>query len=202
MTADDDAYAAFRDLLNALADAYGGEDRAGARELVARLREGAENALPEPVAPYRYDAAILSATEGARHPAARGARGAHRLLPWSATGILEELIPATVSNIFAVAPLVGPGAVIESDRVRAGLFMQLSGSFYPAHAHSAEETYIMLAGEADWQLDLGEWHRHGPGDVIHHPSEAPHATRTDAVPILAAWRWSGDLRSETYRMVS
>ncbi len=197
----DTSLIAFRALLNALADAYGAEDRAGARELVALLREGAESATPEPTAPYRYDAAILAATEGAKHPAAKAAREAHSLLRWSATGILDELIPETVSDMFAVAPLVGPGAVIESERVRAGLFMQLSESFYPAHAHSAEETYIMLAGEADWQLDLGDWHRHGPGAIIHHPSEAPHATRTDAMPILAAWRWSGDIRSETYRMV-
>ena len=201
MTSDDGARIAFRALLNALADAYGAEDRAGAQELVALLREGAESAVPEPAQPYRYDAAIRAATEGADHPAAVAARGAHGLLRWSATGILDELIPETVSDMFAVAPLVGPGTVIYSDRVRAGLFMQLAGSFYPAHAHSAEETYIMLAGEAEWQLDLGDWHRHGPGAMIHHPSEAPHATRTGTVPILAAWRWSGDVRSETYRMV-
>ncbi len=199
MTSDDDAQAAFRALLNALADAYGQEDRPGARELVALLREGGP--VPEPAPPYRYDAAILAATEGARHPAAQAARAAHSLLRWNATGILETLIPTTVSDMFAVAPLVGPGAIIGSDRVRAGLFMQLSGSLYPPHAHSAEETYIMLAGEADWQLDLGDWHRHGPGAMIHHPGEAPHATRTHAMPILAAWRWSGDVRSETYRMV-
>lgn len=201
MTSDETASVAFRALLNALADAYGQEDRAGARELVSLLREGAESAAPEPAAPYRYDTAILAATERAFHPAAKAARAAHGLLRWSATGILDTLIPTPVSDMFAVAPLVGPGAVIESQRVRAGLFMQLPDSLYPPHAHSAEETYVMLAGEADWQLDLGDWHRHGPGAMIHHPSEAPHATRTATLPILAAWRWSGDVRSETYRMV-
>ena len=195
------ALAAFRDLLRALANAYSEEDRDGARELVALLREGAETAAPEPATPYKYDAAILAATESATHPAAKAARKAHGLLQWSATGILDELIPTAVSDMFAVVPLIGAGAPVESDTVRAGLFMQLSGSVYPPHAHSAEETYIMLAGQADWQLNLGDWHRHGPGEMIHHPSEAPHATRAGALPIIAAWRWSGDIRSETYRMI-
>jgi len=80
--------------------------------------------------------------------------------------------------------------------------VQRSNAFYPPHAHAAEETYAMLAGNADWQIDLADWQHFEPGDLIHHPSEAPHATRTSALPILAAWRWSGDISTASYRMVT
>lgn len=192
---------AIQTLLLALADVYAGEDRDGARALVAILRENAATVDPPRCTPYRLDAVILAATEGATHPVAKAARAAHSLLPWSATGILDEHIPTQVSDLFAVAALVGQGAMIHSDTCKAGLFVQCSGAFYPPHAHTAEETYVMLAGEADWQVDFGPWQSHRPGDMIHHPSEAAHATRTGALPILAAWRWSGDIRTETYRMI-
>ena len=146
--------------------------------------------------------AILSATERATHRAAVAARQSHSLLPWSRTGILDEQISEEVSSVFAVATLVGPGAIIDREEIRGGLYVQRSGAFYPPHAHDAEETYAMLAGTADWQMDFGDWHRADPGDLIHHPSESPHATRTSALPILAAWRWSGDVSPATYRMVS
>lgn len=193
---------AFCDLLLSLADVYDMEDRDGARELVNLYRMGAQTLRPTSSAPYApMNMSILAATEGAKHPAAIAARGAHGVLPWSRTGILDDQITDEVSNIFAVARLVGPGALIESESVLAGLFVQRSGAFYPAHAHSAEETYAMLAGTAEWQVDFGAFERRGAGDLIHHPSYAPHATRTGALPILAAWRWSGDVRPDTYRMV-
>lgn len=193
---------AFRDLIMSLAAVYEQEDRPGARDLVSTMRAGADAVQPQPARPYNLEPVILAASEGATHPAARAVRAAHSVLAWSATGIMDELIPTEVSDLFAVVSLVGPAAPIPSETCRAGLFVQRSGAFYPPHAHSAEETYVMLAGTAEWQVDFGPWRRHGPGDMIHHPSEAPHATRTGTIPILAAWRWSGDIRSETYRMVS
>lgn len=190
-----------RDVIVSLADVYAGEDRDGARELVDALTAGADSVECSLRPPYALDATIVAASEGASHPLARAARAAHSFLPWSATGILDNQIPSKVSDVFAVASLIGTGALIESDTVRAGLFVMRSGAFYPAHAHAAEETYVMLAGEAEWQRDFGEWETRSPGEVIHHPGEAVHATRTGALPILAAWRWSGDVRTETYRMV-
>ena len=194
---------AFRDLLLSLADIYSQEGREGGNAIADAYRTGAETVKPTPCP--RYDAmemAILSATERATHRAAIAARRAHAVLPWSRTGILDEQIGKDVSSVFAVATLVGPGALIERKDVRGGLYVQRSGTFYPPHAHDAEETYAMLAGNADWQMEFGDWHRADPGDLIHHPSEAPHATRTGALPILAAWRWSGDISPATYRMVT
>ena len=194
---------AFRDLLLSLAGIYSKEGREGGDAIAEAYRSGIETAKPTPCP--RYDAmeiAILSATERATQRAAIAARQAHSVLPWSRTGILDEQISEEVSSVFAVVTLVGPGAIIDREDVRGGLYVQRSAAFYPPHAHDAEETYVMLAGTADWQMDFGDWHRADPGDLIHHPSEAPHATRTSALPILAAWRWSGDISPASYRMVT
>jgi len=192
---------AFRDMLVSLADVYAAEDREGAQTLVEAYRRGAEAVTPTPCSPYEpMNAAIISATQGASGRAAKAVRAAHSVLPWARTGKLDDQITKEVSDVFSVCVLVGPGALIESDTVVGGLFVQRSGAFYPAHAHAAEETYAMLAGTADWQKNFGPWSRHSAGDLIHHPSNVPHATRTSATPILAAWRWSGDIRPKTYRM--
>ena len=193
---------AFRDLLLSLADVYATEGRDGADEISAAYRDGARTATPIPTMPYApMDMSIIAATEGAKHPAAKAARAAHSVLPWARTGKLDEQITEQVSGVFSVCLLVGPGGLVESNTVVGGLFVQRSAAFYPAHAHAAEETYALLAGSAEWQSDFGSWERRETGDLIHHPSNVPHATRTRATPILAAWRWSGDIRPETYRMV-
>lgn len=197
-----DPATAFRDLLAAMADVYAAEGRPGADAAAEAYRRAAETAPPpEPHPPYRLDAAIRAATEGATHPAAIAARAAQPVLRWSATGILDDQIPTKVSDIFAVVSLIGPGAMVEAEGVRSGLFMQVAGAFYPLHAHAAEETYVMLAGEGEWTCLPGEPARRKAGDYIHHPSDAPHATRTFERPLLAAWRWSGDIGLESYRIL-
>lgn len=198
----DDTASAFRRLLLALAEVYRAEGRPGgdaAADAYARAAGQDHDLLP--AAPYRLDAEIRASMAGADHPAAVAARDAHPVLRWSATGILDEQIPTRVSDIFAVVSLIGPGAMVETQGVRAGLFMQVADAWYPPHAHAAEETYVMLAGEGEWTLDDAAAVRCGPGTYIHHPSEGVHATRTGGGPLLAAWRWSGDIGLESYRLV-
>ena len=103
--------------------------------------------------------------------------------------------------MFAVVSIVGSGAMVEADGVRGGLFMQRAGCYYPLHAHAAEETYAMLAGEAEWTVGDRAPVTLGPGSFSFHPADAAHATRTFARPILAAWRWSGDIGLESYRLL-
>lgn len=199
---DDDPAKAFRTLLSALADIYRAEGRPGGDAVAEAYERAAREAPPPaPAVPYRLDAVIRAALAGADHPAAVAAREAHSCLRWTATGILDDQIPSSVSDIFAVVSLIGPGAMVETDGVRAGLFMQVAGAWYPPHAHNAEETYVMLAGEGEWSLDDAPPVRHGPGSYIHHPSNGAHATRTGLKALVAAWRWSGDIGLESYRLV-
>jgi len=198
----EDPALAFRVLLRELSDIYMAEGRPGG-DAIARIyaRAAQEAPAPGPAKPYVLDAEIRAASESAVHPAAQAARLAHPLLRWSATGILDTQIPHHVSRLFAVVSLVGPGAMIEAADVRGGLFVQIRDTYYPLHAHAAEETYAMLAGDAEWTVHDAAPVSHGPGAYSFHPANAPHATRTGTRPILAAWRWSGDTRPDSYRLL-
>lgn len=192
----------FAALLMALSDVYAAEGRPGGDRIAEAYARAAETMAEPPLAtPYLRDADIRAAYGDGDHPAARAAKAAHGLLPWTATGIPDALIPDDVSDMFAVAALLGPGALVEVPDLRGGLFMQRAGLFYPLHAHNAEETYAMLAGEGEWTLEGHAPVLHGAGALIHHPSNAGHATRTRARPLLAAWRWSGDIDTTSYRML-
>lgn len=200
--ATDESMSAFRDLLLALADVFDAEGRSGGAETASAYRQAAGIGIqPTPASAYRLDDVIRSASHEARHPAAIAARNAHHLLPWSATGILDDQIPETVSGVFAVASIIGPDAMIKTDGIRSGLFVQAENAYYPLHAHAAEETYVMLAGEGIWTLGHNRPDTRVAGDYIFHPSFTAHATRTTGRPILAAWRWSGNIGRESYRML-
>lgn len=193
---------AFRSLLLELAQVFRAEGRPGgtaAAEAYERAAESPFMLVQQPF--YRLDHEIRAAFARARHPAARAARVAHPCLRWSAASIPEEQIPARVSNVFAVVSLIGPGAMFESEAVRSGLFVQVANAYYPPHAHAAEETYVMLAGQGEWTLDHRRPLRRRTGDYIHHPPGVGHATRTGPRPLLAAWRWSGDIGLESYRLL-
>ena len=59
---------------------------------------------------------------------------------------------------------------------------------------------MILAGGAEWWAgDDKRWR--GPGEMIHHPSLMPHAFRAGSQGLLAAWRWSGDVNFQSYKML-
>lgn len=102
--------------------------------------------------------------------------------------------------IFAVSSLLGDNAAIYAPDHRLGFFYQSPHSYYGLHDHLADETYTILAGAAHWTAgDTTLWRR--PGDMIHHPSMTPHAFRTGREGFVAMWRWSGDVSTDSYRMM-
>ncbi|GMG82022.1 hypothetical protein LNKW23_12350 [Paralimibaculum aggregatum] len=192
-------------LFRALADVYAAEGRAGGDAAAAAYREAAGRLDAAPPARPHPPLHLLvtecrAALAAASHPAARAALAAEALLPWRSSDVPGSALNASARALFAVAPLIGPGALVEIAGLRAGLFLQRPEALYPLHAHAAEETYAVLHGAADWTLDAVTT-RHDAGALIHHPAHGAHATRTGPAPMLAAWRWSGDIRLETYRMV-
>lgn len=208
MAANDPAEA-FHRLLLALAAVFAAEDRPGGRRAAAAYREAAlgagERVWPEAErAAGALDAAIRAAMESAAHPAAHAARAAHPILRWSAAGLPAEKTAALgpISPNIAVVELIGPDGMLPAADLRSGLFMLRAGAPYPPHAHAAEETYVMLSGVAHWRQGEEAPLRYGVGALIHHRPWVPHAAQTGEAPILAAWRWSGDIRPETYRWLS
>ena len=94
---------------------------------------------------------------------------------------------------YGYAVLAGPGGLVASEELALGVLMLGPGIHYPTHRHPAVEIYVPLAGEAEWQKGEEPWRHEPPGAVIRHESMMPHATRTLAEPLLAAYLWRGDL---------
>ena len=124
-------------------------------------------------------------------PFAAALREAAPLLRWRQTYTAAE-VPAGFLERYGWTALVGPDGVLASDALACGVLLLGPATLYPSHAHAAEEFYLPLAGTADWQQGDQSFRPRGPGTVIRHASEEPHAMRTGAEPLLALYLWQGD----------
>ncbi|MEM8646438.1 MAG: dimethylsulfonioproprionate lyase family protein [Pseudomonadota bacterium] len=116
---------------------------------------------------------------------------ANPLLDWT---LWEgEGLAIDVSARLFTTELVGPGGHFPAEDVRVGLLVSDRQTDYPLSSHSGEETYIVLAGTAQWIVGDTPYTSKPPGAFIHHPAWTPHGRRTLDEPFVGAWRWSGDL---------
>ncbi len=102
---------------------------------------------------------------------------------------------------YAYTEILGPNGRVVRANYALGLLALAPRTLYPEHAHPADESYIILAGEAEWRAAARPWRRQPPGAVVHHPSGVAHAMRTLDEPLVAVWLWSGRL-DEPARMVA
>ncbi len=103
---------------------------------------------------------------------------------------------AIFSRNFAAATVIGDGGLLPSDKISAGFSLQASDTYYPPHAHHAEESYWIIGGDGDWKVGTKAWFAVEPGDSIYHESGARHAMQTNEKPLLAVWLWTSHLDSE------
>jgi mannose-6-phosphate isomerase-like protein (cupin superfamily) len=150
----------------------------------------------DPVAPCTLDAGIRSVLATSDHPVAQAARAAHERLPWG-TNPVEDLTEGSIAAMISVATLMGPEGPIPAPDVRLGLAYMRPNSYYPLHLHDADETYLIVAGQALWTAG-DDVRMRGVGEMIHHPSLMPHAFQTGPEGFLALWRWSGDINTHSY----
>ena len=94
--------------------------------------------------------------------------------------------------------LLGPGGLVQSDKVRLGLYGMLPESEYGIRTHPAEEIYVMLAGRVDWKRDNNPYIAHGPGERSYHPSMMEHANRTNQLAFMSVYVWYGELSTDNY----
>jgi quercetin dioxygenase-like cupin family protein len=94
---------------------------------------------------------------------------------------------------YAYTELVGPHGRIPHTEVSFGLLALAPHTLYPAHAHPAVESYVVLLGTADWCAGDAPWTPRPPGSLVHHPSGIAHAMRTADEPLVAAFFWTGAL---------
>ena len=83
--------------------------------------------------------------------------------------------------------IVGPQGMIADERLKFGVFLQTSETYYPAHRHAAEELHFLLSGNALWQKDDASFLPVSSGALVHHASYQSHAMRTLDEPLLALW---------------
>ena len=119
-------------------------------------------------------------------------------LEWRASSKCRDDGPdvAILSRNFAIATIIGEGGPLKSDKVAAGFSLQGPDTYYPPHAHYAEESYWIIGGDADWRVGSKPWFAVQPGTCIYHESEARHAMQTNEQPLLTVWLWTSHLDSE------
>jgi hypothetical protein len=125
-------------------------------------------------------------------------------LDWRQTYTIEEAGEPFLQN-YGWAELSRPATAAGVAQISCGVLVLGTNTFYPRHRHEAEEIYLPLAGNADWQQGDGVWRRRSPGTLIHHSSEEPHAMRTGDEPLLAMYLWRSqdlDQRARLDRMRS
>ncbi|MCU9849496.1 dimethylsulfonioproprionate lyase family protein [Defluviimonas sp. WL0024] len=187
---------AFDALLDALASIYRSEGREAADRTAQAL---VTTPAPEAFAlqpPCALDGLMRDLLATSAHPAAAAILAAQDLIPWGTNPVADRMSDSAAA-ICAVTTLMGPDGPIPAPDLRLGLFYQRPNSYYALHNHDADETYVILAGQAFWTA--GEDRRmRVPGDMIHHPSLMPHAFRTGSEGVLALWRWSGDVNTHSY----
>lgn len=194
--AEDDLFYA---MLAALAAVYAAEDDPAGPHTAQTLLTTPSPVAFDPQKPCPFDAGIRRILTDSAHPAAAAILRAQDRLPWGSNpveGNTEDHIAAMIS----VANLMGPEGPIPAPDVRLGLLYMQPDRYYPLHTHDADETYVILAGQALWTAGQDVRMR-GAGEMIHHPSLMPHAFRTGTEGFLALWRWSGDINLHSYAFV-
>jgi hypothetical protein len=143
---------------------------------------------------------LLEAASGqeAALPLAGAILGCCDRLYWRhwAEGALDDEVS---SNLYSTE-LVGPDGLFFDAGVRVGLLVSAAQTDYPVSSHSGEETCWVISGVADWTLDDGLYRPVRPGSLVHHPAWMPHGRRTGREVFLGAWRWSGDLDLDSFRV--
>ena len=182
-----------------LADLYDGENRTNGTETATALR----NAVPEiskdwPLTLNQKPGLAQTALEIDPHPQSQIILSALPYLRWGDfSGSIANLKAERFASMQA-CELLGPTGMIKHNDFRVGIYIQDPHFDYPTRTHSAEETYIALGGVGYWGTNGKKPVRKQTGDIIYHPSMIEHQNITKAEPMIAAWRWSGDISYDNY----
>lgn len=185
--------------LQAIADILEAQSGPMTAELSAALRasDGQTAATPlEPPLTGKMLDQILADQVPDPHPLLAEVARVRESLVWYRPD--SARIHEAIGSRLSAVELLGPDGMIFNSSCRLGLFLQMPDLFYPAHAHAADELYVVLSGTAEWQCNDSEPKLRPPGSFIHHPSRHWHAMNTRSEPLLVIWGWTGDIGFESY----
>lgn len=187
------------DLVGAAADAYEATGNSAAITVARRMRS--VTTVPAPAEATHRPPALKDLPAGLKAmPPGRLGRliaGSASELTWTG-GVFK--MPDGFVGRYAYVEIIGPDGLAACPKLRFGLYLQSPDSYYPPHDHAAEEFYYVVGGGARWQIDDGAFFDTHPGSFVHHKPHQRHAMETAADPLLAMWIWTGDIRTETYRI--
>jgi len=119
-------------------------------------------------------------------------------LAWRAYSTDHDNEPdiAVFAPRFTATTIIGAGGLLPAEKVTAGFSLQGRDTYYPPHAHYAEESYWIIGGHGDWKVGTKPWFAVEAGDSIYHEPEARHAMQTNEEALLTIWLWTSHLDSE------
>ncbi len=88
--------------------------------------------------------------------------------------------------------LISPEGIFLSDDLRLSVGIWGQGLTYPRHWHAPRETYVVLAGNAEFHTEGRAPVRVHAGGTVDHPSNIPHGMIFDQAPLMALAIWQGD----------
>ncbi len=184
------------DLARELARKLESHDSGCARELAAALRE--EELTATRAAAGEAADNLARAIEGTGDGLSPALTLAAPHLAWHEGGFGKTRDRGRITLL--VSQLLNRTGADGIGNVKLGLLLIAPQYAYPIHSHAAEELYLVLSGGLDWRVDGKEIGPKSAGDFVHHSPWQRHAMTTGADPALLFWGWTGDTRSETYRM--
>ena len=117
---------------------------------------------------------------------------------WTPPETSKDLLYHQHSLFKAHVELIGPTGLVPSTSIRMGLYGMMPHSEYGIRTHPAEETYVMLAGNAFWKVGDDGYRQRFAGERSYHPSMIPHATKTTEAAFMSIYIWDGDISTDDY----
>jgi hypothetical protein len=111
-------------------------------------------------------------------------------LLWGQTYSAADFGAAFLDN-YGWTELFGTRGPFVCDSMAGGFLVLGPETIYPDHFHVAEEVYVPLTPGTLWRKGAEDFVARAAGEVIHHPSQMPHAMRTRREPLLALYLWRG-----------
>ena len=119
-------------------------------------------------------------------------------LPWAPPQTSDDPRYVEHSKPKVAVELLGPEGLVFCDSVRLGLYGMLPEFEYGIRTHPAEETFVMLAGQAYWKRGDADYVPKQAGERSYHPSMLPHANKTGKIAFMSIYIWRGDVSTERY----
>jgi len=100
--------------------------------------------------------------------------------------------------LFANGEGIGPDGRLKHKEVILGLFLLGPNVTYPEHAHPAEEFYIVLTGNPEFNIGDKGFEQQDAGAVVLHHTNISHAIRTASEPFFAIFGWRGEIGAKSW----